>query len=135
MEIYKYDKKISRDKYKEIQVARSKLKYQYCRVSILDATHKMNVMHNNHYENDPIICLGVRNAREINLFKIAKNRFLSELFDLLEIKRHGFSLLIPGVGNIFPKNDVNNIQDGGVYGVELNPETNRKDVFVGGLDD
>ena len=135
MEIYKYDKKISRDKYKKIQIARSKLKYQYCRVSVLDTIQKINVIHNNHYENGPIICLGVRNAREINLFKIAKNRFLSKLFYLIEIKRHGFSSLMPSVENIFPKSDINNIQDGGVYGVELNPDTNRKDVFVGSFDD
>ena len=51
METYKYDQEISRDKYKEIQIARSKLKYQYCRVSILDAIQKMNVISNNYHKN------------------------------------------------------------------------------------
>ena len=135
MEKFKFDKKISRDEYKKIQIDRSKLKYQYCRVSILDTIQKINIMNNNHYKNEPIICLGVRNAREINLFKIAKNRFLTKLFYLIEIKRLGFSSIIPGIENIFSKNDINKIQEGGVYGVELNPDTKRKDVFVGSFDD
>ena len=135
MKKYEYDKTISRDEYKNIQIVRSKLKYRYCRVSILDTIQKMNILRNNHYQNGPIICLGVRNAREIDLFRIASHKFMSKLFYLLEIERHGFSSIIPKIEHIFSKSDVKKIQDKGIYGVELNPEAKRKDVLVGSFDE
>ena len=135
MKIYNYDEDISRDKYKDIQISRSRLKYQYCRVSILDTLQKLNVMTNNGYTDGPIVCLGVRNAREINLFKIAKNRLLSKVFFALEVKRRGFSSLIPALENLLRQDDIRDVKKKGIYGVELNPDTVRNDVFIGSFDE
>ncbi len=134
MKIFDYGKKLTRNEYRKIQIERSRLKFNYSRVSILDILSKMNIIKHNGYKNGPIICMGVRNGREINLFKAAKNMFLAKLIYLFEVKRYGFSSLISFLENLFTQNNINCITDNGVYGVELNPDLKRKDVFIGSFD-
>ena len=70
MKIFNYGKEVSRDEYKNIQIERSRAKFNYSRISVLDILVKMNILKNNAFSNGPIICMGVRNGREINLFII-----------------------------------------------------------------
>jgi SAM-dependent methyltransferase len=134
MKLFKYKKALDTAEYEEIQVNRSRLKFKYCRVSILDMLQKMNVVKNNGFDNGPILCIGVRNGREVNLVKLIRNKFFSKIFYLLEFQRLGFSSLFPFLEHFLVKDDVTNLIPGGVYGVELNPDLARKDVFRGNFD-
>jgi hypothetical protein len=134
MKIFDYGRRLTTQEYEEIQIERSREKFHYCRVSILDMIQKMNIIKNNGYVDGPILCLGVRNGREINLLRIMKKKFFSKILFLFEIKRFGFSSLFPFLEKFFIKSNISKISSNGVYGVELNPDIDRSDVFSGSFD-
>lgn len=135
MKVFQYEDGINKDKYQKIQIQRSKTKFSFCRVSILDALVSFNVIKNNAYNDGPIICMGTRNGREVDLFRIASSsRMKKKLSYLFEIEKRGRSPLFKW----FERNDmcdISNIQNRGVYGCELNPEGKRKDIHIGSFDD
>jgi hypothetical protein len=135
MKIFNYGKEVSRDEYKNIQIERSRAKFNYSRISVLDILVKMNILKNNAFSNGPIICMGVRNGREINLFRAVQNRFISKIIYLFELKKYGFSSLLFFIEKYFKQNNIKNIEKNGIYGVELNPDLVRKDVYIGSFDE
>lgn len=134
IETFNYGKKISRDEYFEIQVERSRKKYSCCRVSILDAVFMWKILCNNQCPHGPMICMGTRNGREVDLFRIARScSFRKKLVYLFETKRHVFSSLLPIVESI-GRSAIDNIDDSSVIGVEINPDAKRQDILIGSFD-
>ena len=141
MEIY--DIKQSRNEYIKTQIDRSIKKILYCKVSIKHVKKWRTIIRKKILLKElgidkikgPIICLGTRNGREIDLFRISffSNKFLSIIVELLEIKRFGWKSIFP----IFEKIGRSNakiIREKSILGVELNPLGKRKDVHIGSFD-
>ncbi|MCB0318299.1 MAG: methyltransferase domain-containing protein [Bdellovibrionales bacterium] len=135
MKLYQYAEKLDVAKYQEIQVDRSESKFSYCRVSILDAFIIRTILFNNGFSNGPFICMGTRNGREMDLFRIALyHPLLSKLIYLFETRKYGFSSLFPWIES-WKRSDLEEISSQGVYGVELNPAADRKDTLISSFDD
>ena len=132
-----FDKIFTRDEYIKNQIDRSNDKFDFCKVSY---THVINwyklIKENNLGNPENICCLGSRNGREVDLFRIIFNNFfISFVIKLTEIRKNGWN-------NIFkfflsykrsslehPKDQIN------VYGVEINPKGSREDTYVGSFDE
>lgn len=127
----------SRKEYLNTQIERSNKKFSYCKVSLKHVLKWKKIISNKNFsKNGPIICLGTRNGREIDLFRIAflKRFFNKNIFQLFEIRRHGWESLIPFLEKLF-LSDIENINNKSVLGVEINPLGKRKDVLIGSFDD
>lgn len=134
-EHYDYGKELSKNEYYDIQIKRSNSKFSFCRVSILDAIFMLNIVKKYGYEFGPIICMGTRSGREVDLFRIAvKSGILAKLTYLFEIRRHVFSSVFPFIESI-GRSDKNIIKEDTVMGVEINPRAERKDVLVASFDE
>jgi hypothetical protein len=135
MKQYSYEQGISRPLYREIQVERSNAKFGFCRVSGYDAILAVNVLRNNGYRGGPVVCMGTRNGREIDLFRLALNYpYLARLNGLLEARIDGLKSVLRGF-EMLGRSNVQQIQDGGVYGVDINPNSARRDTWIGSFDD
>ena len=127
----------SREEYLKTQIDRSNIKFSYCKVSLKHVLKWKKIIRNkNISRRGPIICMGTRNGREIDLFRIAflKRFFNKKIFQLFEIRRHGWKSLIPFLEKLFIS-DIENIDEKSVVGVEINPLGKRKDVLIGSFDD
>ena len=127
----------SREEYLNTQIDRSNIKFSYCKVSLKHVLKWKKIIRNkNILKRGPIICLGTRNGREIDLFRIAflKRFFNKKIFQLFEIRRHGWKSLISFLEKLFIS-DIENINEKSVLGVEINPLGKRKDVLIGSFDD
>jgi hypothetical protein len=84
----------------------------------------------------PILCLAVRNGREVDLFRIAVfHKLVASLIKRDEIKSLGFrSRFVSGFESI-GRSDLLDLNDKSVVGLELSPKGRRKDVLVGSFDD
>ena len=135
IEQYDYGRKISREEYYKIQIDRSNEKFSCCRVSVLDAIFIWNVLHNNNFELGPMICMGTRNGREVDLFRIVKNSsILGKIVYLFEIRRHAFSSALPIIEAI-GRSNIKNIKDDSVIVVEVNPAAARCDILTASFDE
>lgn len=136
-----YSQTYSRLEYIETQIKRSKRKFSYCKVSIRDplryiqniraycASQKIS------FPLGPVVCLGTRNGREVDLFRTALySPWLSELLTLSELKRKGFMSPLDILSNL-GRSDVQHLSDSSVIGVEINPDAARQDVWVGSFDE
>lgn len=129
----------TRTEYLRIQIAASRKKFKYCKVSVACISRFKEIINrgnNNVNIKGPILCLGTRNGREIDLFRIIffGNRLRNLIIKLLEVHKYGFSSLFRIV-ETFGKSDVNRIDKKSVVGVELNPDGERKDVLIGSFDE
>lgn len=107
-----------RDAYLRTQVARSDAKFDYCKVALADVLRYRARLPD---ATGPVLCLGTRNGREVDLFRIAF--FWPHLL-------HPLLLRHPTLGRsqwerLGPRSGV---------GVEINPRGGRQDVWVGSFD-
>ncbi len=126
----------SREEYSQTQIRRSQSKFQYCKVSIRFVQRwKQALIPARAGVRGPILCLGTRNGREVDVFRIVffgsvVRRFLA---GLCERKRFGFTSRFP-VLESWGRCDADAVTDGSVIGVEINPDGKRGDVRVGSFD-
>ena len=124
MEIFKT--KLSRDKYIDVQIERSRKKYNFCKVSINHIINYFEIIKNQKKDIKNILCLGSRHGREVDLFRaVFFNRLLVPYIKIFEIKKRGYNSLFSFVEKL-KMNDKKDMSTG-VFGVELNPQNNRKD--------
>jgi hypothetical protein len=131
----------SRDEYIGTQIKRSKEKFSYCKVSMNDALNYINKIrrYNKLKETDssktPLICLGTRNGREVDLFRVAmRNPFVARLIAGTESTERGFNSIFD-VFVTTRRSDVNAIDENSVIGVEINPIGKRRDIWIGSFDE
>ena len=135
-----YHKNPSRTEYFETQIARSRAKFPYCKVSCAHVRAWKRIITEDHrvMENTegPILCLGTRNGREVDLFRSVfyLNEFTSYIMCLTEIRRYGWDSRFPLIESI-GRSSIGQINEDSVIGVEINPDAKRRDVFVGSFDD
>ena len=93
-----FNAKQTRDEYLSTQIFRSEAKFEYCKVSIKDSLKYCRLLTRDFYTRGqaafegPILCLGTRNGREVDLFRSAffGSRWVSLLLELLEARRQGY---------------------------------------------
>jgi hypothetical protein len=131
----------SRKRYLNIQLS-AQNKINYCKFSYHDAQKYLKIIKNDidkintHKKLGPILSLGTRSGREINLFRIELNssRLFRWLISLLEISRKGFNTLIPFFENL-NHSDYNKINQKSSIGIELSPLAKRSDTWIGSFDE
>ncbi len=125
-----------RKKYFKIQIERSKVKYEYCKVSIKDVILFKKIIKPSIGIDGPILCLGTRNGREIDLFRNIwfGNRIRNYFIKIIERKHLGYASLIPLLEKSFRSN-VNKLNKSSVVGVEINPDASRQDTLIGSFDE
>lgn len=131
-------KDISREDYFKIQIDASKKKFKYCKVSVNCVLRFKEILKRSNMSpcSGPILCLGTRNGREIDLFRIIffGSRIRNLTTRLLEIQKNGFSSLLR-IAELVGKSNIDRINEKSVVGVELNPDGKRSDVLVGSFDE
>lgn len=130
--------KHSRQEYFQIQIARSDSKLRFCKVSIYDVAKYWCIItsHGKGLDAGPIVCLGTRNGREVDLFRLQffGPRVLKLLSRVFERQTHSFISLLPQLEAI-GRSDVNNLSRESVVGVEISPKAARSDIWVGSFDE
>ena len=139
----------TREEYFERQVSRSCQKYRFCKVSANDVTryadvirhHRANIADRRHRSTParalgPVLCLGTRNGREVDLFRIGffGSKPHRRLVRLLERRTSGFNswfATVEGLG----RSDFTALHGRSVIGAEINPTGGRRDVWTGPFDD
>ena len=138
----------NKNTYKNIQISSSSDKFKLCKVSFSDVVKYIDIIRNYYkfiYWSEPnkkldplgpILSLGVRNGREVNLFRIAiKNNIVFNSFiHKLERFKNGLQCTFPILENL-NHSDYNNITDYSSIGVEINPKATRKDIWIGSFDE
>ncbi len=137
-----YDTKQSRQEYIQTQIERSQKKFQFCKVSIRDIIKYVSIIHKNLnlQENKKnlwrVVCMGTRNGREVDLFRLALNHpVLAELLSLTEWHTAGYHSVFDRLFLSGGRSNLIKLQKGGVFGVEINPMAKRKDVYIGSFDE
>ena len=134
----KVKKILNRKEYIETEIKRSKRKFDYCKVSYEDVSNfnKLIKLHHKYEEIGPILCLGTRNGREIDLFRniIFGNPVINMLIKILEVKRYVSTSLLPFFES-FDRSNTNDIRDNSVIGVEINPDATRTDTHICSFDE
>jgi hypothetical protein len=132
----------SREEYLRTQIERSERKFRYCKVSIRDALRYRGVVLGDLGARGlpaapgPILCLGTRNGREVDLFRVAffgsAPRRLAAA--LLEHHGHSFRALCPPL-EAWGRSDAARPGPASAVGVEVNPRGARRDVWTGSFDE
>ena len=133
----KIQKVESRETYIQDQIKRSSKKFLYCKVGFEDVHVYKKVFKKNSIKVEgPVLCLGTRNGREIDLFRniFFGNSFLNLLIKIFQIKRRGYSPLLPFLES-FKRSDKEDLRNISAIGLEINPEASRKDTIIGSFDD
>lgn len=130
---------IDRKEYFQMQIDRSRSKFSYCKVSIKDTLQYVNILRecfNGTGNIGPVICMGTRNGREVDLFRIALRScpLWHKLISLSEQQKLTRSLLGRLAEGFPARSDYRNINDKSVIGVEINPQAKRDDIFIGSFD-
>jgi hypothetical protein len=126
----------SEAEYLKTQITRSKGKYGFCKVSYSHVRRWKGVMERSGAPLEgPILCLGTRNGREVDLFRAVwrSGTMLTLLVGLLEVQRAGWRSLLPVVESI-GRSRTEAINDDSVIGVEVNPDAGRQDTWIGSFD-
>lgn len=137
-----HDMKQSREQYLQAQIERSEKKFGFCKVSICDAIKYVSIIRKYSIINDAnrdsfrIICMGTRNGREIDLFRLAlKHPVLARTLGLTEWLTAGFHSIFDTLFLPFGRSDLTKTGQEGVFGVEINPTAKRRDVYIGSFDE
>tara|TARA_B110000259_G_scaffold142519_1_gene160523 strand:+ start:297 stop:902 length:606 start_codon:yes stop_codon:yes gene_type:complete len=111
-------------------------KFTYCKLSIEEVVALKLILNLVDLKSGPILCLGTRNGREIDLFRNAffKNRFLIRLIKIFQIRRKGFTSIFPIIEG-FGRSKIASINNESVIGLEINPDAVRQDVLIGSFDE
>jgi hypothetical protein len=125
-----------RSNYLKLQIKRSMDKFSYCKLGIDELLALQLILNSVNVKSGPILCLGTRNGREIDLFRnvFFKNRFLVMLIKFFQRRKNGFSSILPMIEG-FGRSKVSMIHDKSVIGLEINPMAERQDVWVGSFDE
>jgi hypothetical protein len=132
----------TRQQYVATQVARSRSKFRYCKVSIHDVLRYRVVLRRDRAllreagDLGPVLCLGTRSGREVDLFRVGLfgGRLRRRLAALAEIKRNSYLTLAPPLETA-GRSDVDRLEAASVVGVEINPDAARRDVRIGSFDE
>ncbi len=132
----KVHKITSRDEYLDIQIQRSVEKYTYCKVNVFKVKLFHDLLKPIMSDMGPILCLGTRNGREIDLFRnvFFQNNFIYRIIRTLEVRHLGYNSRLPFVEGFFRSN-LYEIDEHSAVGVELNPDAKRQDVWIGSFDE
>lgn len=126
----------SRESYIQTQIDRSNAKYHFCKVSISDIAKYDSLLRRRETGLGPVACLGTRNGREVDLFRIGffGSAAQKAATAALEVQTHSFRSLFPAVEAI-GRSSADRIGSRSVVGVEINPRAKRPDVWVGSFDE
>lgn len=134
----------TREEYLQIQIARSSSKFQFCKVSAHDVERYWHILSSARARDKgaapapgPILCLGTRNGREVDLFRARFFGSPTVWLAIRQLERRGpnaFNSRCPWVEAV-GRSCVNDISAKSVIGVELNPQGARSDVWVGSFDE
>jgi len=144
MKLYEYK---TREEYVATQIERSRAKTQYCKVFFSDVIRYKQLLRVHLAAQHatravkplgPILCLGVRSGAEVDLFRsvffgpLLNFKWVRQLavrWDTTTLGSHKTRLArILGLGN-------GSLRDGKVIGVEIAPEVNRPDIWIGSFDE
>ncbi len=132
----------TRRQYLDTQIARSRSKFRYCKVSLRDVLRYRAIlardrsMRSDRRGPGPVLCLGTRSGREIDLFRVGLfgSALRRRAATLAEIKRNSYLTLVPPLESV-GRSDVKRLGPTSVVGVEVNPDAARADVLIGSFDD
>jgi SAM-dependent methyltransferase len=131
----------TRREYLESQIQRSNIKFAYCKVSVEDVRRYGAIIAHDtrlHHQTNagPVLCLGTRNGREVDLFRQQwfGNPVLAALSGWLEQHAQSFVSRLPLIEAI-GRSSLQRIGATSVIGVEINPRAIRSDVWVGSFDE
>jgi len=130
----------TRGAYEAQQLARVS-KFAYCKTGYQDAADSLALIRRDRAHRQvsgplgPIICLGVRNGREVDLFRIVSrgspvHRLMVRLCERRYRGRTSWCPLLEAVG----RDDYRSLRQTSCIGVELSPRVQRSDVWVGSFD-
>ena len=104
------------------------------KVSIKDTEKYLSIIKSNlknKNQNLSILSLGVRNGREIDMFRVCKNsKFLTQIIKILERKSFGFRTMLTSYFDSINRSDIDNIDENSVVGIDINPKSKRCDIGV-----
>jgi hypothetical protein len=131
----------TREEYVDTQVARSRTKFRYCKVSIRDVLRYRTVLLRDRAlrreagSPGPVLCLGTRSGREVDLFRVGLfgGAVRRRAVVLAEIKRSSFRTLAPPL-EAAGRSDLAHLGPTSVIGVEINPDAARADIWIGSFD-
>jgi hypothetical protein len=132
----------TRQEYAATQIARSDAKFAYCKVSIDDVAKYHDLLRRDRVgrgetpELGPILCLGTRNGREVDLFRTAFFGRWPVRAAVRAAEHHTHSFVsrwapLERLG----RSDARAIGRRSAVGVEINPRGARRDVWTGSFDD
>jgi hypothetical protein len=132
----------SRREYLDTQIARSRSKFRYCKVSLRDVLRYHDVVSRDRAlrgergSAGPVLCLGTRSGREVDLFRLSffAGTVRRRAAVLAEIKRNSFRTLLPWLESR-GRSSLQRLDATTVVGVEINPDATRSDVLVGSFDE
>jgi|GEM_PF-1261298 len=133
--------KQTREEYLSTQIARSEAKFEYCKVSIKDPLKYCRLLAQDLSApgrgalQGPILCLGTRNGREVDLFRSAffGSRWENRLLEVLEARKRGFNSRLSFL-QVRGRSRVGELGAKAVIGVEINPRAARPDIWIGSFD-
>lgn len=129
---------------KQANISHSSRKF-VSKVSIFDVEKYMSII--KHYSivnklvatlnTANILCLAVRNGREVDIFRIYFYKIIFFIIKLFEIKRLGFKTIFFSFLESLFRSNVNCISRSSLFivGVELNPKAKRKDILICSFND
>jgi hypothetical protein len=139
MKVYQYE---SREHYLADQIKRSRGKSSYCKVFFSDVIRYRQLLGMDRVEQEtkvsPILCLGVRSGAEINLFRAV---FFGPLFRFDLVRQRAIRTDTTNLGRRKIElatrfgAGAGNPSDGRVIGVELAPDVQRPDLWIGSFDE
>ena len=132
----------TRQEYLDTQVARSRSKFRYCKVSLHDVLrYRVILARDRRLQGDrhrpgPVLCLGTRSGREVDLFRVGLfgGALRRGAAALAEIKRNSYLTLVPPLESV-GRSDLMRLGPTSVVGVEVNPDAARGDVLIGSFDE
>lgn len=131
----------SRDEYLDTQIRRSERKFRYCKVSAVDVVKYRHVLqHATRTAHPgpwgPVLCLGTRNGREVDLFRLQwfGGPLLGTVTRCLERRTRSFTSWCPPLESV-GRSDFRYLSETSVVGVEVNPWAARRDVWIGSFDE
>ena len=131
-----------RQDYLRIQIERSQSKFGYCKVSYHDVARYKEIIdlqcmtQPERKRLGPILCLGTRNGREVDLFRTvfwgsSFARWATRSFEQYD---RSFRSALPLLES-FGRSDWRAIGPQSVIGVEINPMGERSDIWIGSFDE
>lgn len=126
------------EEYEQTQIKRSRIKFNFCKVSLTDTIRWKNVIEkdlNKKILDSKICCLGTRSGKEVDLFRIAfsYNHILHIVLYIISSSKILEKIFIKYFLKIGRKK-ISFKSNKYCYGVEINPDAKRKDVLISNFD-